>query len=247
ADWGLPTADAVRLARRAAPDARIFASGGIRDGMDVAKAIALGADMVGVAGTFLRAAAQGEEVASELAGELIATLRTVMFCLGEPTPAALRATSRLVPRDGAVPAVFSAELVLGRDGDSPFRDVTEQVAAVVARSGIQSGVAHCFVDDADAAILLGDAGGLAPVHLTAGADGHRAGTSGSRFPATGVDGHAAPVTLTTAALNPAGAQATSFTAPVVAGQLRLAAGRSIVVVERASPRERRISVQVLGL
>jgi isopentenyl-diphosphate delta-isomerase len=51
-DWGIPTAEAVRQAqevKREQPDLRIIASGGIKSGMDVAKAIALGADYVAVA------------------------------------------------------------------------------------------------------------------------------------------------------------------------------------------------------
>lgn len=71
ANWGLPTAEALRGARRIAPRARIFASGGIRNGMDAAKALGLGADLVGIAGPFLRAAAQGTEAAFELAEECI--------------------------------------------------------------------------------------------------------------------------------------------------------------------------------
>ncbi|MBV9282048.1 MAG: type 2 isopentenyl-diphosphate Delta-isomerase, partial [Chloroflexi bacterium] len=96
ADWGLPTADAVIDARAAAPDAIIFASGGIRDGMDVAKALALGADMVGMAGPFLRAAAEGTERVVELAREVLDVLRIAMFCLGTSSLAQLRGTSRLI-------------------------------------------------------------------------------------------------------------------------------------------------------
>jgi isopentenyl-diphosphate delta-isomerase len=95
AGWGLPTAQALRLARQAAPEACIFASGGIRDGLDVAKAIALGADLAGIAGPFLRAAVVGPEEAHGLARELIEVLRIAMFCVGARTLRDLR-NGRLV-------------------------------------------------------------------------------------------------------------------------------------------------------
>src|SRR5919199_816506 len=50
AGWGLPTATALRMARNAAPDACIFASGGVRGGPDVAKAVAMGAGLGGGGG-----------------------------------------------------------------------------------------------------------------------------------------------------------------------------------------------------
>lgn len=96
AGWGQPTADALIAARRVAPEATIFASGGIRDGIDVAKALALGADLVGMAGPFLRAAAQGRDAVTDLARELIETLRIAMLCTGTATIQQLRGTPRLV-------------------------------------------------------------------------------------------------------------------------------------------------------
>lgn len=96
AGWGIPTAEALRQARAVAPTETIVASGGIAHGLDVAKAIALGADLAGVAGPFLRAADAGEERAGELAREIVETLRVAMFVLGTPTLGALRGTERLV-------------------------------------------------------------------------------------------------------------------------------------------------------
>lgn len=100
AGWGLPTADAILGARRAAPAALLFASGGVRSGMDVATAIALGADMVGMAGPFLRAASRGTDAVLELAEETIEVVRTVMFCIGVQTIRDLQHTSRLARPDG---------------------------------------------------------------------------------------------------------------------------------------------------
>lgn len=85
AGWGTPTARCVIEARRAAPQGFLIASGGIRDGLDAAKALALGANLVGIAGPFLRAADAGVDGASQLALELIETLRIGMFCVGART------------------------------------------------------------------------------------------------------------------------------------------------------------------
>jgi isopentenyl-diphosphate delta-isomerase len=90
AGWGIPTAQALREARAAAPDALLFASGGIRHGIDVTKALALGADLVGLAGPFLRAADRSEGRAADLARELAEVLRVALFSLGVRTPAELR-------------------------------------------------------------------------------------------------------------------------------------------------------------
>ncbi len=92
AGWGIPTAECIAQARQVAPAETLIASGGVRDGLDVAKALALGADLVGIAGPFLRAADTSLEAARELARELVETLRVAMFCTGARTPRELRGT-----------------------------------------------------------------------------------------------------------------------------------------------------------
>jgi isopentenyl-diphosphate delta-isomerase len=82
-DWGIPTAISVQLCHQAAPDLPIFASGGIKSGIDIAKSIALGATLGGLAGDFLRAADQnGSQGVVELAGAITDELRVAMFCAG---------------------------------------------------------------------------------------------------------------------------------------------------------------------
>jgi isopentenyl-diphosphate delta-isomerase len=101
AGWGIPTAEAIRAARAVAPDVCLIASGGLEGGMDVAKAIALGADVAALAGPFLRAASRGPAAAHDLAREIIETLHLAMFCVGARTLAELRGTPRLKPANGS--------------------------------------------------------------------------------------------------------------------------------------------------
>lgn len=82
-DWGIPTAVSIQYCHGAAPELPIFASGGIRNGIDVAKCIALGASVVGFAGDFLRAAvSDGVQGVVETAGAITDELRVAMFCSG---------------------------------------------------------------------------------------------------------------------------------------------------------------------
>lgn len=98
-DWGIPTAKSIVFCREAAPELTIIASGGIRNGIDVAKCIALGATAVGLAGDFLRAAAKGgTEAVIDTAGALTDELRIAMFCSGTANLSQL-AQTRLFSRD----------------------------------------------------------------------------------------------------------------------------------------------------
>ena len=95
AGWGIPTADALVAARRGAPDLPMVASGGVRDGVEVAMCLALGADLVGLASPLLKAAARGPDEAIEALEVLGAQLRIAMFCSGARDLAALRDAGRL--------------------------------------------------------------------------------------------------------------------------------------------------------
>jgi isopentenyl-diphosphate delta-isomerase len=80
--WGIPTAESIGLVREGAPKVRIFASGGLRDGIDVAKCIALGATLGGMAGPLLKAAAQSTERAVQAIQLILRQLRVTMFAVG---------------------------------------------------------------------------------------------------------------------------------------------------------------------
>jgi isopentenyl-diphosphate delta-isomerase len=94
-DWGWPTADCIEQIRAIAPTVPLIASGGIRNGLDVAKAIALGADLVGLAYPFLMAANESEESVAILADCLLEELRTVLLCTGQASLTQLQHTQVL--------------------------------------------------------------------------------------------------------------------------------------------------------
>lgn len=82
ADWGIPTARAIADVRAACPQALIIGSGGIRNGVDAAKAIRLGADIVGQAAGVLEAATQSSEAVIAHFEGLARQLRTTCFVTG---------------------------------------------------------------------------------------------------------------------------------------------------------------------
>jgi isopentenyl-diphosphate delta-isomerase len=90
AGWGIPTAESLLMAQRGAPELPVLASGGIRDGIQMAKAVALGATACGVAGTFLHAADESAAAVVDLVTVLVTQLRVAMFAAGAINVAALR-------------------------------------------------------------------------------------------------------------------------------------------------------------
>jgi isopentenyl-diphosphate delta-isomerase len=80
--WGIPTADSILHVKKAAPDMTIVASGGLRDGLDIAKCVALGATLGGMAGPFLKAAAVSTEQTVEMMKLTKRQIEVTMFACG---------------------------------------------------------------------------------------------------------------------------------------------------------------------
>jgi isopentenyl-diphosphate delta-isomerase len=81
-DWGIPTAETIIQSRRGAPELPIFASGGLRTGHDIAKTIALGATLGGMARPLLQAAFESTQKTVEGIMEIQRELRVTMFAAG---------------------------------------------------------------------------------------------------------------------------------------------------------------------
>lgn len=89
AGWGLPTPLSIQEVRRV-DGVTVIASGGLRNGLDVAKALALGADLAGMAYPFLRPATESAERVADTVARVVRELKICMFCLGVKTVAELR-------------------------------------------------------------------------------------------------------------------------------------------------------------
>ena len=94
--WGIPTAESILNVKKAVPNMTVFASGGIKDGLDIAKCIALGATLGGMAGQFLKAAAVSTEQAVEMMKLTKRQIEVTMFACGAETLQDLRKNKLVV-------------------------------------------------------------------------------------------------------------------------------------------------------
>lgn len=95
-DWGIPTPIAVVETRAAAPELPVIATGGIRSGLDAARALALGATVVAVGYPFLQAASEGEAALRTYLAQFLGELRVAMQLTGAGRVEALREVPAVV-------------------------------------------------------------------------------------------------------------------------------------------------------
>jgi len=94
--WGISTADSIAMVRSQSQDIPLIASGGIRDGLEVAKCIALGADMAGIALPMLKKASISVAALTDYIDEIEAGLKIAMFGIGAADISQLKNTGHLV-------------------------------------------------------------------------------------------------------------------------------------------------------
>ncbi len=98
-DWGIPTAESLQAVRQVSASIPLIASGGLTSGLDIAKALALGANVGAIAGPMLRSAAVSPEALRDRLTMLHRQVRITMFAVGARDVQTLRATPLiLAPR-----------------------------------------------------------------------------------------------------------------------------------------------------
>ena len=107
-DWGIPTAESIRMVREGAPGVVIIGSGGLDNGVDVAKVLALGASLGGMTRPLLKAALVSIEAVLGIVKATVEELRVTMFCVGARTLGDLRDTPHLVQIPNAMQTPDSA-------------------------------------------------------------------------------------------------------------------------------------------
>lgn len=95
ADWGIPTAECVVDVRENNYTGTLIASGGVRNGVDAAKAIALGADCVGFGRSLLANAVKSPEQILYQLTKIEMELKITLFGIGIPNISLLKGTDRI--------------------------------------------------------------------------------------------------------------------------------------------------------
>lgn len=93
--WGLPTKDCIVSVRSQLQDAPIVASGGMKTGLDAAKAITIGANVIGFARSLLQSATESSEAVVQTMSQIELELKMAMFGVGAQTIDDLRNTNRV--------------------------------------------------------------------------------------------------------------------------------------------------------
>lgn len=94
-NWGLPTKDCIVSVRSHLSEAPIVASGGMKTGVDAAKAITIGADIIGYARHLLHAATESPEEVIQTMEQIELELKMTMFGIGVKTLEELKNTNRV--------------------------------------------------------------------------------------------------------------------------------------------------------
>ena len=93
--WGLPTKECIVSVRNTLPEIPLVASGGMKTGLDAAKAITIGADVIGYARQLLQAATESKESVLRMMDQIELELKMTMFGIGAKTMAELKNTKRV--------------------------------------------------------------------------------------------------------------------------------------------------------
>lgn len=94
-NWGIPTKDCIVSVRSHLPNVPIVASGGMKTGLDAAKAITIGADLIGYARQLLKAATETTESVIQMMEQIELELKMTMFGIGVKSIAELKQTNRV--------------------------------------------------------------------------------------------------------------------------------------------------------
>lgn len=94
--WGITTAESIKMTRKGAPETLLFASGGLRSGIDVAKCIVLGATLCGMASPFLKAVSISSQNIFDFIEEIRKELQICMFLIGANNLNQLQQTTNMI-------------------------------------------------------------------------------------------------------------------------------------------------------